>query len=151
MVFCVVAGVSIHRIPSLPSRTTHPAEISEQRNVSRRVTAAAKILALVEQPAETSESRRSPDADVVAEDITIHHQKPSMDLDSAAIKKPTGGTVQAQLLPLENMIVKRGVLFTFGKDSDSLVADTLTRYGADASASRIQDQKRAALHQQAYK
>jgi hypothetical protein len=47
--------------------------------------------------------------------------------------------------------VKPGVLFTFGKASDSLAADTLIRYGADASASRVQDQKRATLKQQAYK
>ena len=151
MVFCVLAGVSIHRITSLPSRTTRPAESSEQLSTSRPVTTAAKSLAGVEQPAETLESGRSTEADVVAEDIIIHHQKPSMDLDSAAIKKPTGGTVQAQLLPLENTIVKPGVLFTFGKASDSLAADTLIRYGADASASRVQDQKRATLNQQAYK
>jgi hypothetical protein len=125
--------------------------MSEQRNASQRVTLAAKVLALAEQPAVTLESRRSTEADVVAEDIVIHYQKRVMDLHDPAMKKPTTGTVQAQLLPLENTTLKPGVRFTFGKDADMLAADTLTRYGADSSASRVQDQKKAALNSQAYK
>jgi hypothetical protein len=64
---------------------------------------------------------------------------------------PTGGTVQAQLLSPENTTLKPGVRFTFGTDADMLAADTVVRYGADSSASRVQDQKKAALNPRAYK
>jgi len=152
MVFCALAGVSIHRISSRPGRTTYPAEMSEQRNASQPVTPAAKVLALAEQAVLTLDSRRQTDgtADVVAEDIVIRHQKHAT-VYGSAMNKPTGGTVQAQLLPPENTTLKPGVRFTFGKDADMLAADTLIRYGAESSASRVQGQKKAALNTQAYK
>ena len=94
MVFCALAGVSIHRISSRPGRTTYPAEMSEQRNASQPVTPAAKVLALAEQAVLTLDSRRQTDgtADVVAEDIVIHYQENAMDLHGSAMNKPTGGT-----------------------------------------------------------
>ena len=115
--------------------------MSEQRNASQRVTPAAKVLALAGQPAVTLNSRRSTDgkADVVAEDIVVHYQKCALDLHGSAMNKPTGGTVQVQLLPPENTTLKPGVRFTFGTDADMLAADTVVRYGADSSASRVQD------------
>jgi hypothetical protein len=153
MVFCAIAGVSIHRVSPLPGRTTYRAKISEQRNASQGVTPAAKVLALADQPAMTLNARRSTDgkADVVAEDIVIHYQKRAMDLHGSAMNKPTGGTVQAQLLSPENTTLKPGVRFTFGTDADMLAADTVVSYGADSSASRVQDQKKAALNPRAYK
>jgi hypothetical protein len=154
MVFCALAGVSIRRISSRPGRTTHPAEMSDQRNASQRVTPAARVLALAEPPAVTLKSRRATDgkADVVAQDIVIRHQKRAMDFHGSAMNKPTGGTVHAQLLPPENTTLKPGVRFTFGKDADMLAADTLIRYGGESSVSRVQDQKKAAaLNSQAYK
>ena len=68
MVFCALAGVSIHRVSPLPGRTRYRAEMSEQRHASQRVTSAAKVLASADQPAVTLKSRRSTDgeADVVA-------------------------------------------------------------------------------------
>jgi orotidine-5'-phosphate decarboxylase len=150
MVFCAIAGVSIHRVSPLPGRTTYRAKMSEQRNASQRVTPAAKVLALAEQPAVTLESRRSTEADVVAEDIVIRYHEGAMNLHGPAIK-PTGGTVQAQLLSPENTTLKPGVRFTFGTDVDMLAADTVVSYGADSSASRVQDQKKAALNPRAYK
>jgi tRNA G46 methylase TrmB len=74
-----------------------------------------------------------------------------MDLHGSAMNKPTGGIVQAQLLSPENTTLKPGVRFTFGTDADMLAADTVVRYGADSSASRVQDQKKAALNPRAYK
>jgi hypothetical protein len=153
MVFCALAGVSIHHISSRPGRTTHPAEMSEQRNASQPVTPAARVLALAEPPAATLKSRGATDgkADVGAEDIVIRYQKRAMDLHGSAMNKPTGGTVQTQLLPPENTTLKPGVRFTFGKDADMLAADTLIRYGVDSSASRLRNQKKAVLNTQAYK
>jgi hypothetical protein len=151
MVFCALTGMSIPRVSLLPRRTMHRAEMSEQPNASQRATPAVKVLALAEQPAETLNSRRSAEADVVAEDIIVHYEKPAISLHGPAMKKPTGGPVKAQLLPLENTTLKPGVRFTFGKDADMLAADTLIRYGAESSGSRVQDEKKAALNSQAYK
>jgi hypothetical protein len=61
----------------------HRAEMSEQRNASQRVRPPA--LALHEQPAETLNSRRSTEADVVAEDIIVHYEKPAICLHGPAI------------------------------------------------------------------
>ncbi len=75
----------------------------------------------------------------------------AMDLHGSAMNKLTGGIMQAQLLPPENTTVKPGVRFTFGTDADRFAVDTVIRYGADSSAFRVQDQKKAALNPRAYR
>ena len=74
MVFCALAGVSIGRVSALPGRTSHPAG---EQNASQRVTPAAKVLALAEQPVLAPSSRRPADgeADIIAEDTVIRYQK----------------------------------------------------------------------------
>jgi len=63
----------------------HRAEMSEQRNASQRVKPPAKAVALHEQPAEALNSRRSTEADVVAEDVIVHYEKPAICLHGPAI------------------------------------------------------------------
>ena len=153
-VFCSVVGVSIHRGSPLPSRSSLPSEMAEQRNASQRKTLAAKVLSLPEQQPMVTRNSRQPavgEADVIAEDIVIRYRKRAVDLRGQAAKKPTSSPVQAQLLSPITTQKPGGVQFTFGRDADMLAADTVVRYSTDSSASRAQDQNKAALNRQGYK
>jgi hypothetical protein len=134
IVFCMMMGVSIHRLSALPGRTSLPSGMLEQRNASQSGRPTAKVLASFQQPVVTGNSRQSPDggeADIVAEDIVIRYQKRAVNLPGQVAKKPTSSPVQAQLLPPKNTTSKPGVRLTFGRDADMLAAETLVQYGAD--------------------
>jgi hypothetical protein len=134
IVFCMMMGVSIHRLSALPGRTSLPSRMLEQRNASQSGRPTAKVLASFQQPVATGNSRQSPDggeADIVAEDIVIRYQKRAVNLPGQVAKKPTSSPVQAQLLPPKNTTSKPGVRLTFGRAADMLAADALVQYGAD--------------------
>jgi len=133
IVFCMMIGVSIHRLP--PSgRASLPSESLEQRNASRPARPTANVLGLSQQPVVSRNAHQSPDggeADIVAEDAVISHQERAGELPSQAAKKPVSRNVQVQILPPKNTTLKPGVRFTFGRDTDMLAAVTVVRYGDD--------------------
>jgi hypothetical protein len=134
IVFCMMMGVSIHRLSALPGRTSLPSGMLEQRNASQSGRPRAKVLASFQQRVGTGNSRQSPDggeADIVAEDIVIRYQKRAVNLPGQVAKKPTSSPVQAQLLPPKNTTSKPGVRLTFGRAADMVAADTLVQYGTD--------------------
>jgi hypothetical protein len=147
IVFCMMMGVSIHRLSALPGDRSLPSGMLEQRNASQSVRPTAKVLALSRQPVVTRNSRRPPDgseADIVAEDFVIRYQERAADLPGQAAKQTTSSPVQAQLLPPKNTTSKLGVRLTFGRDADMLAADTVVQYGADATM-WLRNPKRAGL------
>jgi hypothetical protein len=110
IVFCMMMGLSIHRLSAVPGRTSLASGMLEEQNDVQPARPTEKVLAS-SQPAVTRNSRQSPsggEADIVAEDIVIRHQKRAVSL-----------------------LGKPGVRLTFGRDADIFDADTVVRYGSD--------------------
>jgi hypothetical protein len=110
IVFCMMMGLSIHRLSAVPSRTSLVSGMLEEQTNFQPARAAEKILAL-SQPIVTRNSRQLPggdDTDIVAEDIVIHHQKRAVDVPG-----------------------KPGVRLTSGRDAGIFAADTVVQYGSD--------------------
>lgn len=147
MVFCMMIGLSIHRLSALPGRASLSSEMSEQRDSSQTARSTAKVLASAQQPVITRNSRQASvgsEGDSVAEDIIIRYQKGAANLPGQAAKKATSGLVQGQSLPPKNTTPKPRIRLTFGRDADMLAADTVVQYGADVTM-RSGNTKRAEL------
>ncbi len=131
-VFCMMVGVSIHRLSAFPGRASLP---SEQRSASQPATPTAKVLASSQQPVGTRNSRQSPEggeADIVAEDFVIRYRNLAVNLPGQAAKEPTSGLAKNRLLPPKNMTSKPGVRLAVGRDAD-MVAARVVQYGADVT------------------
>jgi hypothetical protein len=104
IVFCMMMGLSIHRLSAVSGRTSLASGTEEQ---NERVRPTEKVLAS-SQSVVARNSRQSPgggEADIVAEDIVIRHQK-----------------------RLLNLPRKPGVRLVFGSGA---AADTVVQYGSD--------------------
>ena len=136
IVFCMMTGMSIHRLSARSGHTSLASGMLEQRNGYHPSGPMPKLLASSQQPVVTRNSRQSPngaEADSVAQDVVIRYQKHAVNLPGQAAKKPTSSPVQAQLLPPRNTTSKPGGRSTFGRDADMLAADRVVQYGADAT------------------
>ena len=136
MIFCMMMGLSMHRLSALPSRTSLSSETPEQRDASQAARSTAKVLASPQQLVMTRNSRRSSaggEGDSVAEDIVVRYQKRDGSLPGQAAKKATSGLVQGQPFPPKNTTPKSDVRLKFGRDADLLAADTVVQYGADVT------------------
>jgi hypothetical protein len=105
IVFCMMMGLSIHRLSAVPDRTSLASEILDEQNV--RLRPVEKIPAS-SQPVVDQNSRQSPrggEAYIVAKDIVIRHQK-----------------------RIVNLPDKPGVPLIFGQGA---AADTVVQYGSD--------------------
>ena len=136
IVFCMMTGVSIHRLSALSRHASLPSGMLEQGNASHSAGSMPEPLASSQQPVVTRNSRQSPngaEADNIAEDVVIRYQEHAVNLPGQAAKKPTSSPVQAQLLPSKNTTSKPGGRLTLARDADMLAADTVVQYGADAT------------------
>ena len=109
IVFFMIVGLSIHGLSAVPGRTSVPSGTLDRQNHLQLARPTEKALPS-SQPVVTRSPRQSPggsEADIVAEDIVIHHQKRGIDLPG----KPSVG-------------------LTFGRDAD-IFADTVVQYGYD--------------------
>jgi hypothetical protein len=105
IVFCMMMGLSIHRLSAVPRRTSLASEMLDEQNA--RATPTEKVIASP-QPIVGRNSRQPQsegEADIVAEDIVIRHQK-----------------------RLVNRPGKSGVPLIFGQDA---AADRVVQYGSD--------------------
>lgn len=110
IVFCMMMGLSIHRLSAVPGRTSRASKMLKKQNDFQPARLAEKVLAS-SQPVMARNSRQSPsggDADIVAEDIVIRHQNRAVDL-----------------------LGRPGFRLTFGRDAGMPAADTVVQYGAD--------------------
>jgi hypothetical protein len=104
LVFCMMMGLSIHRLSAVPDRTSLASEMPDEQSV--RPGPAEKVTAS-SQPVD-QDSRQSPregEADIVAKDIVIRHQK-----------------------RIVNLLGKPGVPLIFGEGAAD---DTVVQYGSD--------------------
>ena len=105
IVFCMMMGLSIHRLSAVPSRITLASGMLDEQNERPRPT--EKVTAS-SQPVVGQNSRppsRGGEADIVAEDIVIRHQK-----------------------RLVNLPGKSGARLIFGQDA---AANSVVQYGSD--------------------
>jgi hypothetical protein len=115
IVFCMMIGLSIHRLSAIPDRTSLASEVLDEQNV--RLRPAEKVTAS-SQPVVDQNSRQSPrggEADIVAKDIIIRHQKRIVSLPG-----------------------KPGVPLIFGEGA---AADTVVRYGSDVKMWSIKSER----------
>ncbi len=135
MIFCLMMGLSMHRLSALPGRMSLSSEMPEQRNASQAARSTVKLLASPEQPVVARNLRLSSlsvEGDSIAEDI-IRYQKSDANLSGQAAKKATSSPMQGQPLPPKNTTPKPGVRLTFGREADMLAAGTVVQYGADVT------------------
>ena len=109
IVFCIMTGVSIHRLSALSGRTSLPSGTVEQRKGSQPAVPTAKVMASSQQAVVMRNSRQSPDAreaesvaEDIAEDIVIRYPRQAVNLPAQPAKQATSAPVQGQLLPLKN-------------------------------------------------
>ena len=110
IVFFMIMGLSIHDLSAVPGRTSVASATPAGQNDLQLARPTEKVLAS-SQPVVTRNPRQSPggrEADIVAEDIVIRHQKRAVGLPG----NPSVG-------------------LTFGRDADIFVPDTVVQYGYD--------------------
>ena len=110
IVFFMIMGLSIHDLSAVPGRTSVASGTLDGQNVLQLTRPTEKVVAS-SQPVVTRDTRQSlgeSEADIVAEDIVIRHQKRAVELPG----NPSVG-------------------LTFGRDADIFVADTVVQYGYD--------------------
>ena len=132
-IFCMMVGASIHRLPALPGRTSLTPVKPEQENAPESARPQESFLAMAQQPVVARKALPRPDgdeADIVAEDVVIRHQKPVNFLPQAP-RKTTSSPVQRQFLTPKSTASERGIRSTFGRGADMAAADTVVEYGAD--------------------
>ena len=132
-IFCMMVGASIHRLPALPGRTSLTPVKPEQENAHESARPQESFLAMAQQPVVARKALPRPDgdeADIVAEDVVIRHQKPVNFLPQAP-RKTTSSPVQRQFLTPKSTASERGIRSTFGRGADMAAADTVVEYGAD--------------------
>ena len=136
IIFCMMTGVSIHRLSARSGHTSLASTMLEQRNASHPSGPMPKLLASSQQPVvrEPLANRlMAPKPILSAQDVVIRYQKHAVNLPGQAAKKPTSSPVQAQLLPPRSTTSNPGGRLAFGRDADMLAADTVVQYGADAT------------------
>jgi len=131
IVFCMMTGLSIHRLSAFPSRSS----LSwRQRNTSQSANTPATALGS-SQPVAMKNSRLSSargGADIVAEDFVIRYQKRAGSYHGRAATKPTS----LMLVPVFSPEAKMSRLsdrLSLSRVSDMLPADSVVRYGADVT------------------
>jgi hypothetical protein len=110
IVFFMIMGLSIHGLSAVPGRTSMTSGTLDGQNDLQLARPTEEALAS-SQPVVTRNPRQSPggrEADIVAEDIVIRHQK-------RAVELPGNSSLG----------------LTFGRDADIFVADTVVQYGYD--------------------
>jgi hypothetical protein len=110
IVFFMIMGLSIHGLSAVPGRTSMTSGTLDGQNDLQLARPTEKVLAS-SQPVVTRNPRQSPggrEADIVAEDIVIRHQKRAVELPG-----------------------NRSLGLTFGRDANIFVADTVVQYGYD--------------------
>jgi len=110
IVFFMIVGFSIHDLSAVPGRTSVASGTPAGQNDLQLARPAEEALAS-SQPVATRNPRQSPggsEADIVAEDIVIRHQKRAVDLPG----DPSVG-------------------LAFGRDADIFTADSVVQYGYD--------------------
>ena len=108
-VFFMIMGLSIHGLSAVPDRTSMTSGTLDGQNDLQLARPTEKVLAS-SQSVVTRNPRQSSggtEADIVAEDIVIRHQR--------AVELPGNPSVG----------------LTFGRDADLFVADTVVQYGYD--------------------
>lgn len=134
IVFCVMTGLSIHRLSGHPSNISLSAGTLERRNVSQPARLATSVSASGRQTLMGRNSRQPGDdgeGDIVAKDLTIHYQNRSIGLHAGAADRP--GPMQAQLVSPENTTSTPRVRFSSGRAAGWLTANTVVQYGPDVT------------------
>jgi hypothetical protein len=121
IVFCMMTGLSIHRLSAFPSRSS----LSWTRNTSQSANTPAKALGS-SQPVAMKNSGLSSvrgGADIVAEDFVIRYQK----------RAGSSSPMPVPVFSPEVKISRLGDRLSLGRVSDMLPADSVVRYGADVT------------------
>jgi hypothetical protein len=131
IVFCMMTGMSIHRLSAFPSRSS----VSwRQRNTSQSANTPAKALG-PSQPIAMKNSGLSSargGADIVAEDFVIRYQKRAGSYPGRAATK-SASPLPVPVFSPEAKISRLGDRLSLGRVSDMLPADSVVRYGADVT------------------
>lgn len=131
IVFCMMTGMSIHRLSAFPSRDSlswRQQNSSQSANTSAKALGSSQPVAM--KNSDLSSARSG--ADIVAEDFVIHYQKRAGSYPGRAATKSAG----SMPLPLFSPGAKMSRLsdrLSLGRVSEMLPADSVVRYGADVT------------------
>jgi hypothetical protein len=131
MVFCLMLGLSIHRVSASPG---DPPLQSEQRFIERTMPPQNKVLTALIKPGAAANPRQLVQADAIAKNYVIRYSGRDAGLkDNQAANK-----LNESSLPTSQPIVR----FTFGTNTDEIAADTVIRYGTNFVTPRLQVKKK---------
>jgi hypothetical protein len=140
MVFCVMLGMSIHRVSASPGDSSLQ---SEQRFIESRVLLQNKVLTLPIESSATSNPRQLVKADAIAKNYVIRYSGRDGGLkDNQAARKLNESSLPSSHLRVEKTTLRPTVQFTFGTNTDEIAADTVVRYGANFALPDLQDKKK---------
>jgi hypothetical protein len=134
IVFCVMMGLSVHRLSAHPGAVSLWTGIVEHRNVSQPARRATSVSASDRQTLVRRKPRQPGDggeSDIVAKDTIIHYENRPTGLHAEAAGRP--GPMQAQLVSPKNTISTPQVRFRSRRAAGKLTADTVVQYGPDVT------------------
>jgi hypothetical protein len=131
IVFCMMTGMSIHRLSAFPSRDSlswRQQNSSQSANTPAKASRSSQPVAM--KNSDLSSARGG--ADIVAEDFVIRYQKRAGSYPGRAATKPASPTPVPVFSP-EAKISRLGDRLSLGRVSDMVPADSVVRYGADVT------------------
>ena len=131
IVFCMMTGLSIHRLSAFPSRSSpswRQRSTSQSANTLATALGSSQLVAM--ENSGLSSARRG--ADIVAEDFVIRYQKRAGSYPGRAATKPTSPMAVPVFSP-EAKMSRLSDRLSLSRVSDMLPADSVVRYGADVT------------------
>jgi hypothetical protein len=137
VVFCLMMGISIHRLVVFPGRTSSPSGILEPRDASTLARSTPTVLTSAQQPAAThtsGQSRGDLEGDAFGDDLVILYHAPAIE--------------QSPRLSRKDTILEKGMRIATRQEVGMLV-ESEVQYGDDVTMWSSEPSKKSVLNREA--
>jgi hypothetical protein len=150
VVFCLMMGVSIHRLLVFPGRTSLPSGILDPRDASTLARSTPTVLTSAQQPAAThtsGQSRGDLEGDAFGDDLVILYHAPAINRAGPAEKGTTIGTEQSARLSRKDTILETGMRIATRQEA-GMLAESVVQYGDDVTMWSSERSKKSVLNRE---
>ena len=151
VVFCLMMGISIHRLLAFPDHTSSPSATRESRDASPLARSTPTVLTSSQQLAATQKPRQwrsDAEDDAFDDDLVTHYQASAINLSGHAEKGPDTRTAQSQRLSRKDAALEAGVRIATSQVRE-ILAETVVQYGDDVTMWSSGPSKKSALIREA--
>ena len=151
LVFCLMMGISIHRLLAFPGHTSSPSATLEPRDTSPLTRSTPTVLTSSHQRAATQKPRqwRSDSEDnAFDDDLVTHYQASAITLSGHAEKGTDTRPAQSQRLSPKDATLEAGVRIATSQVRE-ILAETVVQYGDDVTMWSSGPSKKSALIREA--